>query len=216
MTEREELRVYKRDADEYQDYLNARFPISGITGYSFEWKGRRWQYKYSDFDDSGEFDLLLGGAALLNRTEQNAAPRSEGTQEQAPPPVAGPESKAPSRPAEGAAPITQKPGESGVEKPASTITASNGSELAVLRSVGRSYVQHPSMEAVLKAVDDEPELPGDPPLGMVNAIVLAVRSSDNEFLAETLRTVVRLTKRDIRERINALAERRGIQQGSAK
>ena len=39
-----------------------------------------------------------------DRTEQNAAPRSEGTQEQAPPPVAGPESKAPSRPAEAAAP----------------------------------------------------------------------------------------------------------------
>ena len=35
------------------------------------------------------------------REKQNAAPRSEGTQEQAPPPVAGP---APSRPAEAAAP----------------------------------------------------------------------------------------------------------------
>ena len=38
------------------------------------------------------------------REKQNAAPWSEGTQEQAPPPVAGLSSKAPSRPAEAAAP----------------------------------------------------------------------------------------------------------------
>lgn len=60
-----------------------------------------------------------------------------------------------------------------------------------------------SIDAVLSAIDSEPELPGEPPQEMVEAIVQAVRDTDTALLAETLRIVVRLTKQGIRERIVA-------------
>ena len=56
---RERKRIYKNDAD-YQDYLNARFNLSDHG--SFEWKGKRWKYEYTDFDICGDFDVLLGAA----------------------------------------------------------------------------------------------------------------------------------------------------------
>jgi len=52
-------RVYK-DSDEHKQYLTARFGkgSSGVAGESFEWDGHRWAYRYTSFDDAGEYDLL--------------------------------------------------------------------------------------------------------------------------------------------------------------
>lgn len=63
-----------------------------------------------------------------------------------------------------------------------------------------------SRDLVLSAIDREPELPGEPPQEMVDAIVKAVRDTDTPLLAETLRIVVRLTKQGIRERYLAALE----------
>lgn len=57
-------------------------------------------------------------------------------------------------------------------------------------------------ERCLQAVDDEPELPGDMPDEMWEAIV-----GDRDATAEAMRVVVRQTKAGIRERI--IAELRG-------
>lgn len=52
---------------------------------------------------------------------------------------------------------------------------------------------------VLRAVDDEPEYPGDIPDEMWNEV-----RSDRELLAEALRLTVRSTKQGIRARIESL------------
>jgi len=56
------------------------------------------------------------------------------------------------------------------------------------------------IELALWAIDMEPELPGEIPEEMVDAVVKAVRDTDTDLLAETLRILVRLTKQGIRAR----------------
>ncbi|RFT12255.1 hypothetical protein DYB39_04150 [Providencia rettgeri] len=55
------LKVYK-DSPEYKDYMNARFPKTGNytvgTPATFEFKGHRWRYEVTSFDDNGDYDLL--------------------------------------------------------------------------------------------------------------------------------------------------------------
>lgn len=56
------------------------------------------------------------------------------------------------------------------------------------------------LSEILKAVDSEPEYPGEMPLEMKKVL----SSSDIETIAEALRITVRLTKQSIKERITAL------------
>ncbi|UPK82809.1 hypothetical protein LW139_09010 [Proteus vulgaris] len=55
------LKVYK-DSPEYKDYMTARFPKTGNytvgTPATFEFKGHRWKYQVTSFDDNGDYDLL--------------------------------------------------------------------------------------------------------------------------------------------------------------
>lgn len=55
------LKVYK-DSEEYEEYSNARFPKTGNytveTPATFEFKGHRWKYQVTIFDDNGDYDLL--------------------------------------------------------------------------------------------------------------------------------------------------------------
>lgn len=55
------LKVYK-DSEEYEEYRNARFPKTGNytvgTPATFEFKGHRWKYQVTSFDDNGDYDLL--------------------------------------------------------------------------------------------------------------------------------------------------------------
>ncbi|MEY0405657.1 hypothetical protein AB7W10_06055 [Providencia rettgeri] len=55
------LKVYK-DSEEYEEYRNARFPKTGKytvgTPATFEFKGHRWKYQVTSFDDNGDYDLL--------------------------------------------------------------------------------------------------------------------------------------------------------------
>lgn len=55
------LKVYK-DSPEHKDYMNARFPKAGKytvgTPATFEFKGHRWKYEVTSFDDNGDYDLL--------------------------------------------------------------------------------------------------------------------------------------------------------------
>ena len=61
--ERETRRVYRVAEDgEYQSYLNARFDKASSGHNSFSWQERRWRYEHSDFDERGDFDLLLAAA----------------------------------------------------------------------------------------------------------------------------------------------------------
>lgn len=48
-------RIY-RNSTEYSEYVKQRFQYR--TGSSFEFDGHRWQYEYSSFDDTGEYDLI--------------------------------------------------------------------------------------------------------------------------------------------------------------
>jgi hypothetical protein len=59
--ERETRRVYKADAEEYRSYITARFEKAN-SGYRFRWLDREWRYEHSDFDERGDFDLLLAAA----------------------------------------------------------------------------------------------------------------------------------------------------------
>jgi hypothetical protein len=53
-----ERRIY-RESVEHRAYLDARFDRERKShNGTFEFDGHRWQYEYSGFDDSGEFDLL--------------------------------------------------------------------------------------------------------------------------------------------------------------
>jgi|GEM_PF-3066630 len=51
-------RIY-HDTEQHRDYLKARFhPDTWKNRVSFEWQGHRWAYRYTHFDDSGEYDLI--------------------------------------------------------------------------------------------------------------------------------------------------------------
>ena len=113
MTERDELLALLREEREELRALLQEARELAKQGEPVAWLSKR--HDGSDLTISAqELQLqpayikeLWKGAQPLY-TAQNAAPRSEGTQEQAPPPVAGPESKAPSRPAEAAAPLAKE------------------------------------------------------------------------------------------------------------
>lgn len=62
------------------------------------------------------------------------------------------------------------------------------------------------LSEILKCVEDEPELPGDPPEEIKAVLLVAIIKNDNDFLAECLRSVVRLTKQGITERITKAFE----------
>lgn len=60
--ERKTHRVYLSgpnglSTDERRDYLAARFNNPLAT--SFEWNGHRYRYLHTDFDETGDFDVLL-------------------------------------------------------------------------------------------------------------------------------------------------------------
>lgn len=61
-----ERRVY-RDSDEYREYLQARFQQAGGERNSFAWQGHRWAYRYTSFDDQGDYDLIWRPAAREQR-----------------------------------------------------------------------------------------------------------------------------------------------------
>jgi len=66
--ERETVRVY-RGGETYKSYQTARFAYHKTGVESFEWRGRRYRYLHSDFDDSGDFDTLLTGAPTDSTTK---------------------------------------------------------------------------------------------------------------------------------------------------
>lgn len=51
-----ETRVY-HNTPEYKDYQTARWSV-GDNHISFPWRGHRWQYRYTSFNDAGNYDLL--------------------------------------------------------------------------------------------------------------------------------------------------------------
>lgn len=60
--------------------------------------------------------------------------------------------------------------------------------------------------AILKAVDDEPELPGEMPPAMWSALLEALMEGDKETVEQMVRIAVRQTKEGIRGRIQQLCE----------
>lgn len=60
---------------------------------------------------------------------------------------------------------------------------------------------------VLKAIEDEPELPGDMPDEMWDALRQMAYRDDREGMMEALRIAVRQTKEGIRERLEVLCAR---------
>ena len=54
---------------------------------------------------------------------------------------------------------------------------------------------------IMKCVDDEPELPGDPPKEMIDVLTSVIRDGDLDTLIEMLRFTVRETKKGIKNRI---------------
>jgi hypothetical protein len=56
-------------------------------------------------------------------------------------------------------------------------------------------------EEILKAIDDEPELPGVAPSELKNAFYAACSNFDYNFIVEALRISVRETKKGITNRI---------------
>ena len=57
--------------------------------------------------------------------------------------------------------------------------------------------------AVTSAIDQEPELPGEMPEELWNAVKAAVTTNNKVFAAELFRITVRKTKAGIRERVIA-------------
>ena len=80
--------------------------------------------------------------------------------------------------------------------------------LEYVEKLEASNTRSESRDSVLKAIDDEPELPGEMPGEMLATLIQAVQSHDHDLLTETLRIVVRQTKEGIRERYLASVTRR--------
>ncbi len=55
------LKIYK-NSPEHREYMNARFPKDrrhhSCSNETFEFKGHRWKYQVTSFDDNGDYDLL--------------------------------------------------------------------------------------------------------------------------------------------------------------
>ncbi len=63
------------------------------------------------------------------------------------------------------------------------------------------------LKDVLKAIDDEPEMPGEPPQEMVDGLMEIMKNKDLGALIEMCRIGVRLTKQGIKERVLDLSEK---------
>ena len=63
---------------------------------------------------------------------------------------------------------------------------------------------------ILKAIDDEPEYPGEMPKDMKAYVLKAIECGDVDLLEEALRATVRLTKRGIRDRVVALMKEQKV------
>ena len=57
------------------------------------------------------------------------------------------------------------------------------------------------LQNILQCVNDEPELPGEPPEEMKKVLQTAIIEEDVDLLVECLRIAVRLTKQGISDRI---------------
>lgn len=51
------IKVYK-NSPEHGGYLKARFPDGSRSNSTFEYAGHRWGYRFTSFDDKGDYDLL--------------------------------------------------------------------------------------------------------------------------------------------------------------
>lgn len=51
------IKVYK-NSPEHGEYMKARFPDGSRSNSTFEYAGHRWGYRYTSFDDKGDYDLL--------------------------------------------------------------------------------------------------------------------------------------------------------------
>ena len=66
------------------------------------------------------------------------------------------------------------------------------------------------LEGVFGAIDAEPELPGEMPPAMHDRLVQAMADGDLDLIAEAMRITVRLTKRGIRDRIEAITPNKDL------
>jgi hypothetical protein len=60
------------------------------------------------------------------------------------------------------------------------------------------------IEKILKAIEDEPELPGDVPLEMRAAIEGAINCGNIALMVQIMRIIVKQTKQGIRGRVLAV------------
>lgn len=68
-----ERKVYV-SAPEYREYLRARFSEQHRSELSFEWDGHRWAYRFTTFDDAGEYHLLWRPAPDATAAEPKPLP----------------------------------------------------------------------------------------------------------------------------------------------
>lgn len=71
--------VVRKSSPEHPEYLKSRFPKEGRPS-TFLFKGHRWRYEHSSFDDEGEFDVLWRPDAAIEPVpaapiEQDPAPK---------------------------------------------------------------------------------------------------------------------------------------------
>ena len=59
-------------------------------------------------------------------------------------------------------------------------------------------------QTILKAIEDEPEYPGELPENLKSILETAVVTNDLDLLTEALRVTVRLTKQGIKDRVLSL------------
>lgn len=62
------------------------------------------------------------------------------------------------------------------------------------------------VERVARAIDEEPELPGEMPDAMRIVLEQAIDTRDMDLLIELLRITIRQTKRGIKERVSAIPD----------
>ena len=60
------------------------------------------------------------------------------------------------------------------------------------------------LKDIIQAIEDEPELPGDPPEKLRLALRVIMERKDMDALIELLRITTRITKQSIRDRIESL------------
>lgn len=65
-----EFMTVRKDSPEHAEYLKARFAEK--TSGQFMWKGHRWRYEHTTFDDAGEYDVLWRPADDRAKYENHA------------------------------------------------------------------------------------------------------------------------------------------------